>query len=158
MTSTEINLIMFFISLTSLVLTSHFYYMKFIRSKPEGRKTVMGKFVICFYNFIYNFDRNVQFSLFHQWICLCIDQLLLLTPILYCMFILPPIFKTRNSQQFELAMSDIIVWQFKSLSESHFGTLQGSGKPVAIKLCPVEVQICTFCENTKWPPQVWFDL
>ena len=55
-------------------------------------------------------------------------------------------------------MSNIIVLQFKLLSNSHFGILRGSGKPSAVKLQPVEVRICTFWKNTKWPPQVWFGL
>ena len=48
-------------------------------------------------------------------------------------------FKTCNNNFFQYIMSDIIVLQFKLLSNDHFGTLWGFGKPSAVELQPAEV-------------------
>ena len=55
-------------------------------------------------------------------------------------------------------MSKIIVWQFKFLSEGHFGPLPGSDNPLVVNLWPTKDQKHVFAKHTKWPPEVWFGL
>ena len=51
-----------------------------------------------------------------------------------------------------------MCWLFKSKVNGHFGTLRGADSPSAVELRPAEVWKSGFCQNTKWPPEVWFGL